>query len=131
MNAYLRGTVVTDLDMLEDELLKAEKVLDTEYSFEKAEPNYMRCLEIISQAEDKRPQIVALITALFSSGRVSDEPVAVLMHKLRWLEVKQWAEAELRAMENSKVNGRPLEKIIAAFSDDWENKEFYQLFVSK
>lgn len=131
MNAYLRGMVVNDLDMLEDELLKAENVLDTEYSFEKAEPHYVRCLEIISHAEDKRPQIVALITSLFSSGKLSDEPVAVLMHKLRWPEVRRWAEAELRAMENPMANGRPLEKIIAAFSDDWENKEFYQLFAAK
>lgn len=131
MDAYLRGMVVNDLDMLEDELLKAEKVLDTEYSFEKAEPHYVRCLEVISRAEDKRPQIVALITSLFSTGKLSDEPVAVLMHKLRWPEVRRWAEAELRAMENPMANGRPLEKIIAAFSDDWENKEFYQLFAAK
>ncbi|OOW75798.1 hypothetical protein Xclt_21240 [Xanthomonas axonopodis pv. clitoriae] len=131
MNAYQRGIVVTDLDVLEGELLKAEEVLDTEYSFEKAEPSYVRCLEIISHAEHKRPQIVALITSLFSNGKLSDEPVAVLMHKLRWPEVRRWAEAELHAMENPKVNGRPLEKIIAAFNDDWENKEFYQLFAVK
>jgi hypothetical protein len=46
-------------------------------------------------------------------------------------EVRRWAEAELHAMENPKVNGRPLEKIIAAFNDDWENKELCQLFAAK
>ena len=122
---------MTELDMLREELLRAEKILDTEYSFDKAEPSYVRCLEIIGNAEDKRAQIVALITSLFSSGQLSDEPVAVLMHKLRWPEVRRWAEAELHALANPKINGRPLEKIIASFSDDWENKEFYRMFAAE
>jgi hypothetical protein len=131
MNAYLWGAAVTDLDVLREELLHAEKILDTEYSFDRAEPSYVCCLEIIGDAEDQRAQIVALITSLFSSGQLSDEPVAVLMHKLRWPEVRRWAEAELHGLENPKINGRPFEKIIAAFSDDWENKEFYKMFAAE
>lgn len=34
-------------------------------------------------------------------------------------------------MPNPIATGRPLEKVIEAFSEDWENQEFYELFTKK
>jgi len=118
------------VDTLKNELLAAENILNTEYSFEKAEPNYLRCLDIIKSAPEMRPQFVGLLTSLFESNEMSDEPLAFLMHVLRWPEVREWAENNIRRMPNPIATGRPLEKIIEAFSDNWENREFYALFSS-
>lgn len=116
------------VDMLKSELLAAENILNTEYSFEKAEPNYLRCLEIINGAPEMRQQFAVLMTSLFETDQVSDEPLAFLMHVLRWREVRDWAEDKLREMPNPIATGRPLEKVLEAFNDDWENREFYDLF---
>ena len=119
---------ITSIDALKNELLEAERVLYTEYSFEKAEPNYLRCLEIIESAPGMRPQFAALLMSLFTEKEISDEPIAFLMHKLRWPEIRDWVERDLAQMKNPMANGGPLEKIIMAFSENWENKEFYHLF---
>lgn len=119
------------VDKLKNELLAAENVLNTEYSFEKAEPNYLRCLEIIKDAPEMRVQFATLMTSLFDNNQVSDEPLAFLMHALRWPEVRAWAENKIHQMPNPIATGRPLEKVIEAFSDDWENQEFYEIFSKK
>lgn len=119
------------VEKLKNELLAAENVLNTEYSFEKAEPNYLRCLEIIKNAPEMRLQFSTLMTSLFDSNQVSDEPLAFLMHALRWPEVREWAEDKIHQMPNPIATGRPLEKVIEAFGDDWENQEFYELFSKK
>lgn len=119
------------IDDLKRELLAAEHILNTQYSFEKAEPNYLRCLEIIESAPEMRPQFSELLKSLFDANEVSDEPLAFLMHALRWPEVREWAEGSIRRMSNPIADGRPLEKVIEAFNDEWENKEFYELFRKK
>ncbi len=119
---------IDDLDKFEREIVQAEHVLETEYSFEKAEPNYLRCLEIVETNPELRPRIVAVLKSLFMQGKVSDEPIAFLMHKLRWSEIRDWVERDLAEMENPMANGAALGKILAAYSDNWENKEFYDLF---
>ncbi|WMW80822.1 hypothetical protein RF679_00740 [Undibacterium cyanobacteriorum] len=116
---------------LKNELLAAENILNTEYSFEKAEPNYCRCLEIIYGAPESKSQFVDLMTSLFESNQVSDEPLAFLMHSLRWPEIRAWAENKLRQMPNPIATGRPLEKLIEAFNEDWENQQFYELFTKE
>ncbi|WP_218080550.1 hypothetical protein [Anthocerotibacter panamensis] len=120
-----------NIGALSSELLAAENILNTEYSFEKAEPNYLRCLDIIKKAPEMRPQFVDLLTTLFEAKEISDEPVAFLMHALQWSEIREWAEDKIRQMPNAVATGGPLEKVIEAFSDDWKNQEFYELFSKK
>jgi hypothetical protein len=107
------------------ELLAAEKVLDTEYSFELAEPNYLRCVEIVRAHPDMRAQFVSSLIGLYEAKEVSDEPVAYLMHVLRWPEVASWAEERLRTSPDPIATGASLEKVLAAYDENWENKEFY------
>ena len=126
----MSGSHSSDADLMElkSELLAAEEVLNTEYSFDLAEPHYDRCLEIIGRQAISRSDIVALIGSLFSSKSISDEPVAVLVHKLRWPEFRVWVEKELHKLDRPRVDGRPLEKILAAYEDDWGNRVFYKMF---
>ena len=119
---------MTTIDALRHELLSAESILNTQYSFDLAEPCYVRCLQLIANAPEQREQIIKLFISMCMSGEVSDEPVAFLMHALRWPEIQDWAQYQLQSMENPLRNGRRFEKIVAAFDEEWENKEFYKIF---
>jgi hypothetical protein len=116
---------VDALNALRAELQAAEHMLSTQYSSELAEPNYRRCLSLIEAHERNRRQIVELMTSMFDSGEITEEPIAYLMHCLRWEEVRSWAEAKLRAMEHPMLYGRALGRICEAFADNWEDREFY------
>jgi hypothetical protein len=107
------------------QLRTAEGILNTEFSFELAESNYLRCLEIVRANPDMRTQFVSSLTSLYEAKEVSDEPIAYLMHVLRWPEVASWAEEKLRTSRDSIATGASLEKILAAYNENWENKEFY------
>jgi len=110
---------------LKQELLAAENVLCTEYSFDLAEPNYIRCLEIIKNAPELQPQFEELLILLFQENKVSSEPIAYLMHTLKWPKIYEWAEQKLRNDPNPIAIGAPYENILKAFDNEWENREFY------
>lgn len=110
----------------EQELLAAEHVLCTEYSFELAEPYYRRCLADIRKAPHLQLQFERVMLDLFEAKRVSDEPLAYLMHKLRWTGVRDQMEKWLREMPHAIATGAPYEKVLAAYGEDWENKAFYR-----
>jgi|AraplaCL_Col_mMS_1032034.scaffolds.fasta_scaffold01361_2 hypothetical protein len=116
------------MDEFRQQLLEAERILDTDFSFGLAEPTYVRCLELVKDNPGERFEFVRVMTTLLLEGRISEEPIAFLMHKLRWPEVLEWAQRQLNSMAKPVLHGRPLAKIINAFSDDWENKEFYKTF---
>lgn len=60
---------------------------------------------------------------------MSDEPIAFLMHALRWSEIRDWAQARLSQLNDPLAHGRQFQKILAAYSDEWENK-IYKRFAS-
>ncbi len=116
------------LDHFTQEILCAEYVLSTQYSFDLAEPNYIRCLKLIESFPDQKNRFIEILISLFESNKISDEPIAFLMHVLRWKEIFDWAESKLNTIPLPVANGRPFQKIISAYANSWENKEFYKLF---
>jgi hypothetical protein len=118
------------VNALRAELLQAESILNTKYSFDLAEPYYLRSLQIIAEASNERAAIIDLLKTMLVSGEVSDEPIAYLMHALRWPEIRDWAQARLREVQDPLAHGRHFQKVIAAYSDEWENKAFYKKFTS-
>jgi hypothetical protein len=115
----------TLIQKFEGELLSAEQILSTEFSFELAEPNYQRCLAYIQSAPDLQPEFERRALELFESKQVSDEPIAYLMHVLRWPGVRSHLEQGLRKMAHPIATGAPYEKVLSAYEDAWENKDFY------
>jgi hypothetical protein len=79
-----------------NELLQAEHILNTNFSFELAEPNYRRCLKIIEDSPQEKIVYEQLLIDLFLTQKISSEPVAYLMHILRWQKVRDAIEADLR-----------------------------------
>lgn len=116
------------INALQAELQQAESVLNTQYSFDLAEPCYLRSLEIIGKAPAERVAIIDLLKGMLIRGEISDEPVAYLMHVLRWPEIRDWAQARVQELSNPLAHGRHFQKILAAYSDNWENRVFYKKF---
>jgi len=48
------------------------------------------------------------------------------MHVLRWSRIRNWLEEQLANDPSAIATGTSHEKVIAAYSDDWQNKEFYK-----
>lgn len=109
-----------------DELLNAEHVLDTGFSFDLAEPFYRRCLSLIEAAPNDQQEIERLVIEMFRTKQVSSEPLAYLMHVLRWEGVRDALEADLRNQVAPLATGVEERKILAAFEPDWENRLFYR-----
>jgi hypothetical protein len=74
------------IDEFRQQLLKVERILGTDFSFDLAESAYVRCLELARDNPNNRAEFVRLLTTMFLDGLLSDEPIAFLMHKLRWPE---------------------------------------------
>lgn len=120
-----RKAKFTVIAELERELLAAEHVLRTEYSFDLAEPRYRACLDLISKAAEQRHEMAELLIDMYTSKRIRSEPVAYLMHVLRWPVIQDWASQSLREDPTSIATGAGRANILAAYSDDWDNRDFY------
>ena len=108
------------------ELVQAENVLDTQFSFETAEPHYRKCLSIIDQAPEYQGEFEMLLLKMYFKQMISDEPLAYLMHVLRWENIKRTLEFELFNDPAAIATGRGHEKVLAAYDDEWLNKDFYK-----
>jgi hypothetical protein len=109
-----------------DELLQAEHVLDTKFSFDEAEPFYRRCLAHIESAPQDREAIEQLLIKLFRERQISSEPLAYLMHVLRWEGVRHAIEADLLSQTAPIVAGVEHGKVLDGFETEWDNKMFYR-----
>ncbi len=110
---------------LKAQLSEAENILNTDFSFDLAEPVYRRCLAILLRKDVVRTDATDLMCSMFNSNTLSDEPISYLMHVLRWPEIRVWAETTLRNMEHPLLDGAPLERILNAYDDLWPHREFY------
>ena len=125
-NASVMGITAEAMDaQMEAELLAAEQVLDIEFSFDLAEPNYLVCLELIRAYPSGQSEIANLLVGMYAEKRISDEPLAYLMHVLKWPEVKLWVERQLASDPAAIATGAGHENIISAYSADWGNRDFY------
>jgi hypothetical protein len=113
------------IQKIEEQLLAAEDVLNTKYSAELAEPNYKNALGLIRSAAEDQEEIETLLIDLYANGRISSEPLAYLMHVLKWGRVRVWLENELERDESAIATGASHQKVLDAYSDQWENREFY------
>lgn len=111
---------------IRDELMKAERLLNTEFSFDLAESIYRRCLNVIKSTPQDQQEIEQLLVDLFRTKQVSSEPLAYLMHLLRWEGVRLAIEMDLRTLDSPIATGADHAKVLAAFEPEWENREFYR-----
>jgi hypothetical protein len=111
---------------LYEQLVQAEHVLDTQYSFELAEPHYRKCLSIIEHAPAYQKEFEDLLLKMYFEKVISDEPLAYLMHVLRWPNVRKDLELKITHDPTAIATGRSHEKILSAYHDEWANRDFYK-----
>jgi hypothetical protein len=114
------------LERVRAELVHAEHILSSEYSFDLAEPNYVRALSAIRNEPGQQQEFERLLLQLFRTKAISEEPLAYLMHQLRWEGVRRQLKADRRSMPHQIATGRPIDRVLEAYDDDWENREFYK-----
>lgn len=114
------------IEEFKQELINAENILNTEFSFDLAEPSYRKCLKLINEFPGLKSEFQDILLYFFEKKIMSDEPVAYLMHVLRWNDVYEKISHKLRCLENPIATGSELEKILLAYDDNWENRIFYK-----
>jgi hypothetical protein len=107
------------------ELLRAEDILNTHFRNDLAEPFYKKCLQLIGENPSLKQRIVSVFLELFTAHRISHEPLAYLMHVLRWPEIRASLESTCRQFSNPIVEAVDISKVLAAYDDNWEDREFY------
>ncbi len=111
---------------LQAELAEAERVLDTQYSFELAEPHYRKCLSLIERAPAYQSDFEKLLLDMYFEKTIGDEPLAYLMYVLRWPNIRTSLESKLAEDPKAIATGQAHEKVLSAYDDEWANKEFYK-----
>ena len=118
-----KNELISDLHA---ELVQAEHVLNTQYSFELAEPHYRKCLSLIEHAPAYQSDFEKLLLDMYFEKMISDEPLAYLMHVLRWPNIQTSLESKLANDTAAIATGRAHEKVLSAYDDEWANREFYK-----
>lgn len=109
-----------------DNLLHAEHILDTDFSFDLAEPSYQKCLKIVYEHPEIVPILEENIISMLEKGEISSEPIAYLMYCLRWPGLKAWLEQQLMDYNMSMTSSTLYNKILYSYDYDWGNKYFYK-----
>lgn len=108
------------------ELIQAEHVLNTKYSFELAEPYYRKCLSFVADSPEFQSDFESELLSLYLEGLISDEPLAYLMHILRWKNVKLAIEEIMFGDSSAIASGQFHQNILSAYDDEWEHQIFYK-----
>lgn len=109
---------------------------DPTFGENELEPFYIELLEFLRQNERYRPQLVELIlgemrryrTARTVKARIlPGMAIAYVMHELRWPEVFNFAQAENREFYAERME-TVMSNLMEAYTDDWEDRIFYERF---
>ena len=125
--------VISEFEKLCEEVTAASKPTLGE---DKLEPLYERVLDFLKAHENDRANLVRSIRDIMQKYRHSRElkqkllpstVIAYCMHELRWPEIYQFAESENREFYSQRMSTL-MTDIMAAYDDNWEDKEFYKRF---
>lgn len=136
MHAMMKRILRTELDSVCDRIVNADQSLLSEADLE---PNYEALLEFLIQHQEDRGELVGYINEIISSYRnisKSDTKllpgfaIAYCMYELRWPEIFAFAEKENKD-HYSKTMASGMTEILDAYSDDWDDKDFFRRFNGK
>ena len=109
---------------------------DPTFGEDQLEPLYIEFLESLSSNEAHREQLAGRILSVMKSYRSAREvkgrlfpgtAIAYAMHELRWIEIFSFAESENRDFYSKRME-TSMSNLMDAYSDDWEDRIFYERF---
>ena len=132
------GEAVNDqvLNAFETLCTKAAEADQVTLGEDELEPLYEEVLEFLTSHPTHRAQLAQSLIDMMGKYRFSRErrekllpstAIVYAMHELRWPEILEFAQQENQAFYAPKMETL-MNSIIAAYEDDWENKDFYKRF---
>ncbi|MBB3224429.1 hypothetical protein [Pseudoduganella umbonata] len=130
----MNESIDREFDAISQKLINA--CADPTFGEDRLEPLYVQFLEFLSRNEESRQQLVARILQTMKKYRTAREvkgrllpgtAIAYAMHELRWPEIYDFAEAENREYYVKRMETL-MSNLIDAYSDDWEDRFFYERF---
>lgn len=109
---------------------------DPTFGEDKLEPLYIDFLELLSSNEEHRPQLAQRILNVMKGYRNAREvkgrllpgtAIAYAMHELRWDEIFSFADYENREFYSLRMD-TTMSNLMDAYSDEWEDRIFYERF---
>ena len=103
---------------------------------DKLEPVYEELLRFLEAHANERAALAHLLAeevkahrsrAASDESRLPIQAIAYCMHVLRWSEVLEAAKRENDEFYSHRMS-TAMEPIIGAYSDDWEDRDFYRRF---
>jgi len=103
---------------------------------DKLEPVYEELLRFLEAHPNERAALARLLVeevkahrsrAAAGESRLPIQAIAYCMHVLRWSEVLEAAERENDEFYSLRMS-TAMEPIVGAYSDDWEDRDFYRRF---
>jgi len=103
---------------------------------DKLEPIYEELLRFLEAHANERAALARLLVeevkahrsrAASGEQRLPIQAIAYCMHVLRWSEVLEAAERENEEFYSLRMS-TAMEPIVGAYSDDWEDRDFYRRF---
>jgi hypothetical protein len=134
--AMMNNLLKTEFDAVCDRIIDAD---DTLLSESELEPSYELLLEFLVQHERDRDELVSYINEIIASYRNVNKSdakflpglaIAYCMHVLRWHEIYAFADAENKNFYSKKM-ASGMTEILDAYSDDWDDKDFFRRFIGK
>jgi hypothetical protein len=103
---------------------EAETLLRANPDASAAEPIFDSVLAHVRDAPEYRTAVCEALVDLFVNGSLPVELAGYLFHALRWPELRKSFE-KLRTGRRDPRSLYILERMLAAFEDDWDEREFY------
>jgi hypothetical protein len=94
------------------------------------EPYGVAMVELARAHPEHRAEICAAFQRVMAPDGGAWEVLLLPMHLLRWPEMREWFDTKRRdCIAASDWRGEPIyRKLVDAFDDHWENRDFYEMF---
>lgn len=123
-----------EFDVISKKIINA--CTDPTFGEEQLEPLYIQFLEFLSRNEEHHQQLTERIIGMMKMYRTAREvksqllpgtAIAYAMHELRWPEIFAFAESENREFYIKRMETL-MSNLMDAYSDNWEDRFFYERF---
>ena len=121
------------LDSICQSIIDKSDEIDSETEME---PGYELLLDFLIKNESDKGELIEYLKSIILSYRNTEKrqekflpglAIAYCMHVLRWPEIYDFSAAENKDFYSKKMSSG-MSEILDAYSDDWEDKDFYHRF---
>lgn len=117
----------------------SSRILLAGYGVNYAEPALFSVIALLKECPDLKEDFISMVVDAFSmhdpetarGGGLPVELIELVAHELRWPEIRNAAEKRISDKfmgDKSRAIGDVSVRVINAFDDEWEDREFYNQY---